>query len=172
MFIFSIFDLLELHCAEDQHCAEYDIRRLFSHSSPAGGKFTVLTLKSFRCVYTCARVCAVTFRPSFDVHIIMPARTSVMWKLPLNFRNMSDSLTIRSVHFGSLPWIRHALTHSTGHPSLPLVTEDKDLRHSSELKATLTEHKSEVWLWMWVLVGMRASLATYVSFFFIHVVMP
>ena len=44
-----------------------------------------------------------------------------------------SSLTVPSVGFGSVPWLRRALTHSTARPVLPLVTEDNDLSHSSVL---------------------------------------
>ncbi len=42
-----------------------------------------------------------------------------------------SSLTVPSVGFGSVPWIRHALTHSTDRLLLLVVTEDNNLSHSS-----------------------------------------
>lgn len=44
-----------------------------------------------------------------------------------------SSPTVPAVGFGSAPWIRHALTHSTDCPLLPVVTGDNDLCHGSRV---------------------------------------
>lgn len=49
-----------------------------------------------------------------------------------------SSLVVPLVGLGSVPWVRHALTHSTDLPLLPVVTEDNSLSQLESERAWLS----------------------------------